>query len=129
MSFVAAIWVVLLHALAGPTALPVQAWPEAARARIEATAPRRSDAAVRPPQAPAEAIRAIRDIRTLVAARSGGRAPIDGTPASHQVAAVRRPLPDVLTGRVLRTAGRATHRVASRGALLPFFPTAPPVPV
>lgn len=129
MSFVSAFWLLLLHALSGATALPnrdtVRASAPAAQvdavlaelgARIAAIPSRVPEESIRAPHGPANTVLARVD--RAVSHGGIGELPVDRQPAQlHSAGATRR---------VLRHAGHATHRLASLGSHLPYYPTAPP---
>ena len=89
---------------------------------------RARDESVRPDAAPHRAIAWVRDARPLAVAFTPR---VDGTPSRAAAAGVA-------TGRLSMEAAFAasirvrtldeSHEICGRGALLPYFPTAPPLP-
>ena len=129
MTFLAALWF-MLHAVASATALPVQGGQvDRVSARVAYAGERASE--VSPPESRTTAaiVRASTVVLPMAFARPAGRLPFGGVPilpwqndtALRDVAGA--------TQRVLRSEGSEEHRLASRGNLLPYDPTAPPHPV
>jgi hypothetical protein len=128
MTFVVALWLALVHALAlagpsrlaGTTELALRAGPSHA-VRVERVASRQSSDATE------LALRASRAIDTSALARTSRSVPLrDGSPlALHRLAPTT--LAAVDGQSVLLRLRDADHAVASRGSLLAYFPTAPPL--
>jgi hypothetical protein len=127
MPFALALWVLLLHAIAGVTALPARGAERAfTTARCESGHGAASAIEAGIPRVPAGTLRAARVTGTTAVTRTTYRPPVAGarvlTPGDSS-AGLR------LAGharRVLATSGTTTHRLPSRGGLLPYYPTAPP---
>lgn len=127
MTLVAALWLALLHALC--VAAPVRSPDHAATSarpravQVDAAAGR---IAARAERAPEQSLRLAPGIATGAIARAAGpgtgSAPI---PALLAPAWPRLTEPSTLQA-ALRRRGGASHAVATRGRLLPYFPTAPP---
>lgn len=128
MSFVSALWLLLLHAAYGATALPAR---DSVRDRVLA-APHATvvDLGTRvassPASLPEQTVRAPLGAAVTLLAKlerilpHGGLSelPLDGRRVRPSIASATR--------RVLRQAGHEAHRLASRGSHLPYFATAPP---
>ena len=127
MSFVAAFWLLLFQALSSPTALDVQPRQRASvRAHAELATERPAEVTATTPRAPVETVRASHVAAPTALARIGWRLPLGNV----QVLPTRddsAPRLGSTTQRVLRSVGSETHRLSSRGSLLPYDPTAPPV--
>ena len=139
MSFALSLWLLLLHAVAGAPALHVHGAHHAngrASSAAQSAAPWALHAASRSaavaglsatvPRLPAETARAARFVAPSAFTRAADRLPLSSVPvlpASPHTARLQ------FAGdarRVLGVAGTDAHRLASRGGLLPYFPTAPP---
>jgi hypothetical protein len=95
-------------------------------ARVEQSAPS-APSAQHPSSVPVETARAAVPVRGEVGShgeRSDGCAP----PASTPAVGPRLPSGATFAAAVRARTLEASHAVAARGALLPYFPTAPPRP-
>ena len=125
MTFVAVLWLALLHALS--LAAPPWHQGDAAtsrHARVAQLATQRR-VAPRPAIAPEESLRAPRVVATTAISRAIGPAPF-GTPP-HALARPSWPVPATSEARgTIRRFDVASREIAARDRLLPYFPTAPP---
>lgn len=130
MPVLSLLWLALLHALTlGAPLRPADAAAARAPVRLEralaALGGERWEAGARP-HGSDEARRATYRAPTSLASRAAGT----GTPGGVPPVAVARPTwpePAAIVGApALRHHGTAGHARAARGALLPYFPTAPP---
>lgn len=127
MPFVAVIWLALLHALSLAAPLPVRGGagagvPERV-VQLHDTAP---GIAAQRAHAPDDALRAAHRITGVAAARTTGAPPHGGASMPAFAAPASPSFPSQQARETLRRHGNASHAVAARGRLLPYFPTAPP---
>lgn len=127
MPFALALWILLLHAIAGATALPARGAQRAVvNARCESGRGAACGIEAGIHRVPAETLRAARVTGTTAFTRTTYRPPVagarvltpSGSTAGLSLAGHAR--------RVLASSGTTTHRLPSRGSLLPYYPTAPP---
>jgi len=121
VSLLLALWVSILQALAGsPAGRPHAAVAHVVRAGVESSV-LRSD-----PRPEDDALRASRAAARVVSA--AGEAPATHPSLSPPLGSPAR-LPDGLLGATdaAERALRVAHVVAARGAVLPYFATAPPL--
>ena len=126
MTLVAALWLALLHALcvAAPVRSPDPAAAAARPRAVQVDAARRI--AAHTERAPEQSLRLAPGTAAGAIVRAAG----PGT-GSAPIPALLAPAWPRLTGPstlqpALRRRGAASHVVATRGRLLPYFPTAPP---
>jgi hypothetical protein len=121
VSYLVALWVSILQTVAGlPASRPQVAFAPPAHAAAESRV-LRSDSHPAP-----DAPRAARVVAGVVSATIAAPATHPTPPASP--ASPARPLGDALGATDARpTALCASHAVAARGAVLPYFATAPPL--
>jgi hypothetical protein len=128
MPFLASVWL-LLQLLAGATAFPRSgAFRTGDRASLAFMAERPAQASATQSRAPSEALHASLVLPSTSIARLGWRLPMGTAPAFPVRHAVARWSLARTAQERLHTAGLHTHRVAARGTLLPYLPTAPPHP-
>ncbi len=141
MSFVSALWLLLLHAVSGATALPIRdvvrapshAVEHAVETHAVETATVVAELGARivsmPARVPEESVRApLGAANTLLARveRALSHGGLNELPPASRTAT---PGTAGATRRVLLRAGHEAHRLASRGSHLPYYPTAPPAQV
>jgi hypothetical protein len=124
MTFVSALWLLLLHAVVGATALPIRDVVRAPSHVVDARFTTRI--ATAPAVVPEETVRAPLGVANTVLARFERSLPSAGLHALPFAHVAARPGIAGATRRVLRHAGRDAHRLASRGGYLAYYPTAPP---
>lgn len=126
MEFLATVWLVLLHLVAAPA-------PESGRGVEVARGGGDAVEVARPiptelgrPAPRLEYVRAGAVTAPAVARRAAGAAPGAADSAPLLLAAARPSAADAARRETLRRRGATSHRLETRGALLPYFPTAPP---
>ena len=129
MPLLAALWLALLGALAaaptarslGPAAAAVAAW-----SATPADRPAAADEAARAGRPAREALRAARPVTAATAARAGSAS--GNGPVPVALASAPRLSGEAAFAADVRARSRAaSHAVAARGGVLPYFPTAPPL--
>jgi hypothetical protein len=130
MPLVVALWLALLQALSlAAPARPAGVEGASPSARVEQAGPTGRRVAIPHPGTPAEALPAGARVAADVLVRSGGPPPVGGAGPLAALPVFARPglAAAAVARRALRRHGGASHAIAARGGVLPYFPTAPPI--